>query len=78
VLTYWLILVYGFAMTPNPTQVLAGLILGEDLGAWVAQRRHENIGWDRIATDLALATGGRIVTTGQTLRRWYADSEVAA
>lgn len=62
----------------NATQRLAGLIIGEGLDTWVASRRREGFGWDRIATDLAVATEGEIVTSGQTLRRWYAEVEVAA
>jgi len=62
----------------NTTQQLAGLILGQPLEKWVGTRRTEGSGWDRIATELALTTEGKIVTSGQTLRRWYADTRVAA
>lgn len=62
----------------NHSQRLAGLILGQDLASWVAARRTSGAGWDRIATELAVATEGDIVVTGQTMKRWYADISVAA
>lgn len=64
-------------MKPNATQRLAALILEQNLDVWVASRRNTGTGWDRIATELAVATQGQIVTSGKTLCRWYAEAVAA-
>ena len=64
--------------TETPTQRLATLILGRDLGSFVAERRAEGRAWRFVARDLYEATGGEIDVTYETLRSWYPDERVAS
>lgn len=62
----------------TPTQRLAGLILGRDLGTFVAERRADGRAWRYIARDLYEATSGEVDVTYETLRSWYPDERVAS
>lgn len=64
--------------TETPTQRLATMILGRDLGTFVAERRANRRAWRYIARDLYEATGGEIDVTYETLRSWYPDERVAS
>lgn len=66
---------------PTPRQRLASLLLGEDLGDWVAERRRDpelRLSWRMIARQLRDATNGEIDVTGETLRLWYGAAEFEA
>lgn len=58
----------------TPTQRLATLLLGSDLGQWVSERRNPpdiRRSWRVISNELRRATDGQIDVTGETLRGWY-------
>lgn len=59
----------------TPTQRLATVLLGRDLGEWVAERRDPEAlhPWRLIAQQLRKATDGQVDVTGETLRSWYGD-----
>lgn len=59
----------------SPSQVLAGVLLGEPLADFVAARRHPDFrrAWRVIANELRVATDGKVAVTGETLRLWYGD-----
>lgn len=68
---------------PTPLQQLVGLKLGEDLDAFVAERRKVVIvqrpthSWAEVAAEIERRTG--IKVTRETLRSWYAaDADDAA
>lgn len=67
-------------VTLTPTQRLATVLLGEDLGQWVAERRDPDAlhSWRLISQQLAKATDGQVDVTGETLRSWYGDLEQAS
>jgi hypothetical protein len=58
----------------TPSVRLAGLLLGEDLGAWVTRRRRSGDSWDTVADALALATRDQVTLSSEWLRRLYAAS----
>lgn len=64
--------------TRPATESLAELLLNQPLDAWVNVYRDgpKPLAWDRIATHLAAATEQRIDVTGETLRRWYSDTQL--
>ena len=63
------------ANTPTATQRLATVLLGQDLGEWVAERRAHPYqpSWQAIADELTRTTDGQIEVSRETLRLWYAD-----
>ena len=59
--------------TPPPLQRLAEVIMGEPLAPWIASRREPEFrrSWRVIANELAAATGGEVVVSGEAVRTWY-------
>lgn len=58
------------------TQKLASHLLGQDVHAFIAERRAGGRAWRYIARDLYEATNGQVDVTYETLRQWH--DEVAA
>ena len=58
----------------TPTQHLASLKLGRDLGEYVAEKRNTNQSWQSIADDLTIDTDGVVNVTREALRLWYGDA----
>ena len=64
----------GHEMGLTPTQHLASLKLGRDLGQYVAEKRKANQSWGSIAEDLTIDTEGVVNVTREALRLWYGDA----
>lgn len=66
----------------SPWQRLATVLLEQDLGQWVAERKAHPYkpSWTAIAAELKAATDGQVEVTGETLRLWYGETptEVAS
>lgn len=59
--------------TNTATQRLASVILGQDLGEWVAERRAHPYepSWQAIADELREVTDNEVDVSRETLRLWY-------
>ena len=55
---------------PTDRAELAGNLVGQPIGDWIAERRAAGASWRQIARDLNAATGGRIRATHETVRNW--------
>jgi hypothetical protein len=57
----------------TPTQRLATLALGQDVTAWVVERRSSDPSpsFRTIATELRVRTSGQVDVTDETIRLWY-------
>ena len=60
-------------MAHTPTQRLAGLLLGQPVDRWIAERRKAGRSWRLVARDLYEATNGQIDVTHETVRTWAED-----
>lgn len=58
----------------NSTQRLAGVLLQQPLAEWVTQWRGNGEGWESIASRLRHTTSSEVHVSGETLRRWYGDT----
>jgi hypothetical protein len=58
----------------TPTQHLASLKLGRDLGEYVAEKRWAGATWSTIATELSIDTDGVVNISREALRQWYGDA----
>ena len=54
---------------PTPKRELADLLIPGGLEAFVESRRPTS--WQRIATEVYLATKGRVELSDETLRTWF-------
>lgn len=62
--------------TPSSvTQQWAESLLGEDPGRWIDERRNTDpvTSWRVILVQLANATGGVLVPSEPTIRRWHRE-----
>lgn len=57
--------------SPSPSALLAGHLLGQDLESWVSERRDAGQSWDKVATDLYIATDQQVSISSEWLRRLY-------
>ena len=64
----------------SPSQILAEVKLDRSLADYVAEKRSAvpHWSWALIASQLSTDTGGTVTVSGETIRSWYADPEVAA
>jgi len=58
----------------TPTQHLASLKLGRDLGEYVAEKRAAGLPWYTISRHLAEDTDGIVDISREALRQWYGDA----
>lgn len=60
-------------MKTTPTTELASLLIGEDLGQWLAQRREQGRTWAGLAADLDDATNGKVQVSREAIRLWFLE-----
>ena len=60
----------------SSTHRLASLLVGMDVGEWIAERRSHPYGptWQTIALELAKATGDEVRVSRETVRQWHLDA----
>jgi hypothetical protein len=59
---------------PSPSVRLADILLGQDLGSWVGERRDAGLSWEKVAAELLTSTNGQVKITGEWLRRLYSPT----
>lgn len=61
----------------SPLQQLATVLLGQDLAAYVVEKRTAvpQWSWRLIAEQLRIDTDDKVDVSGESLRSWYGDSE---
>jgi len=57
-------------MRETVRQQLATSILGEPVGDWILKRHRERCTYERIAAELAEATGGQVAVSKQAIHQW--------
>lgn len=61
----------------TPSQRLASHYLGQDVRAWINERRAEGVAWRWIARELAEATDGTVDVTHESVRSWAKAGDAA-
>lgn len=62
----------------TPSQRLLDRQLPDGLDAFVSKRRKDGDSWESIAQDIRDATSRADAVATNTLRRWYADTELVS
>lgn len=57
----------------TPAQLLATLLIGEPVVAWINHRRDQGATWKIITRDIYQRTGGQLDLTEKTVRDWAAQ-----
>jgi len=57
-------------MRETVLQRLATSLLGEPVGPWILKRHRERCTYERIAAELAEATGGQVAVSKQAIHQW--------
>ena len=57
-------------MPETDKQRLATILLGEPVGDWIRARHRARRSYERIAAELAEATGGQVAVSKQAIHQW--------